>query len=187
LTTGVNLALGISSVPLWEVLQFGCSPGLQSCESGDYLRLMGRTFSDNLIHVVFSTKERERFAEERMDRICEFMGGIARKNGFHVLTMGATEDHVHLLVQIPPILSISKAVRLMKGGSSKWYNDTFAEKRFGWQEGFSAFSVSRSVADKVEAYIRNQKEHHKKRDFPEELRAILKKHGVKFEEDYLLG
>ncbi len=75
----------------------------------------------------------------------------------------------------------------MKGGSSKWYHDTFGELTFGWQEGFSSFSVSRSVADKVESYIRNQKEHHKKRDFAEELRVILRKHGVNFEEEYLLG
>jgi len=148
---------------------------------------MGHTFSDNLVHVVFSTAGRAKFTEESMGRICEFMGGIARKNGFRVLAMGSTEDHVHLLVQVPPILSISKAVQLMKGGSSKWYHDTFADSKFGWQKGFSAFSVSRSVLDKVESYIRNQKEHHRERDFAEELRAFLRKHRVKFEEEYLLG
>ena len=104
-----------------------------------------------------------------------------------MLAIGSTADHAHLLVEIPPVLSISKAVQLMKGGSSKWYHDTFGESTFAWQDGFSAFSVSRSIVDKVESYIRNQKEHHKKRDFAEELRAILKKHGVKFEEEYLLG
>ncbi len=148
---------------------------------------MGHTFSDNLVHVIFSTAQRIPFNEEHLDRTCEYMGVIARKNGFHMIAIGSTRDHVHLLLELPPVISISKAVQLLKGGSSKWYHDSFGESHFAWQEGFSVFSVSRSVADKVEAYIRNQKEHHKKRDFAEELRIFLTKHGVTFNEEHLLG
>jgi REP element-mobilizing transposase RayT len=148
---------------------------------------MGHTYTDNLVHVIFSTAQRLHFQEDKMGRACEFMGGIARKNGFHVIAMGSTGDHVHLLLSIPPILSISKAVQLIKGGSSKWFHETFGEPRFSWQEGFAAFSVSRSVADKVEAYIRSQHEHHKKRDFRDEIKTFLEKHGIRYEESYLLG
>ncbi len=148
---------------------------------------MGHTYSDNLVHVVFSTAQRLRFDEDKMERACEFMGGVARKNGFHVLAMGSTGDHVHLLLSVPPILSISKAVQLMKGGSSKWFHETFGEPTFSWQEGFAAFSVSRSVAGRVESYIRSQRQHHAKRDFRDEFAILLRKHGIQYDDKYFLG
>jgi putative transposase len=148
---------------------------------------MGHTYSDNLVHVIFSTAQRLRFNPDKMERACEFMGGIARKNSFHVVAMGSTEDHVHLLLALPPTVSISKAVQLIKGGSSKWFHETFGEPTFSWQEGFAAFSVSRSVSDKVESYIRNQQQHHKKRDFREEIKKFLEKHGISYDGAHILG
>ncbi len=71
------------------------------------------------------------------------MGGIARKNSIKAFAIGGVEDHVHLLISLPPTLSIVKAIQLIKGGSSKWVHDTFPKyKHFKWQEGYGAFSVS---------------------------------------------
>lgn len=148
---------------------------------------MGHTYSDNLVHVVFSTAERRRYAMEKMVRVREYMGGIARENGFCAVAAGGTEDHVHLLLQIPTTITTAKAVQLIKGGSSKWFNEECPGVGFAWQKGFSVFSVSRSQATRVVAYIAGQTEHHRKRSFEEEFKAMLKKHGIEFDERYVLG
>ena len=85
-------------------------------------------------------------------------------------------------------LSISKAIQLIKGGSSIWVSKTFPEfKGFQWQEGYGAFSISQSHIDRTIHYINNQKEHHKKKTFKEEYLAILKKHDIEYDEQYLWG
>lgn len=111
------------------------------------------------------------------------MGGIARENNMKALAIGGVEDHVHLLISLPPVLSIAKAIQLIKGASSKWVHDTFPEyQHFKWQSGYGAFSVSLSQADKIVAYINRQKEHHRKKKFQEEYIAYLKKHGIEYDE-----
>lgn len=83
-------------------------------------------------------------------------------------------------------MSFAKAVQLIKGGSSKWIHDTFAKcKKFEWQEGYGAFSVSASQVERTIAYIRNQKEHHRKRTFQEEFLELLDKHGVEYDARYV--
>src|SRR5579883_2486079 len=111
-----------------------------------------------LMHVVFATAERRRQIREPMQsRLYGYLGGIARENNFKLLATGGVEDHIHLLLSLPGTLSVSKAVQLLKGGSSKWIHDTFPEHRlFAWQEGFGAFSVSASQREKTEKYIRSQ-------------------------------
>jgi putative transposase len=95
-------------------------------------------------------------------------------------------DHVHLLLSLPPAISIAKAMQLIKGGSSKWVHETFPEQRlFRWQEKYGAFSVSVSQLDKIREYIRNQEEHHRKMTFQEEFLALLKKHGLEYDERYI--
>ncbi len=83
-------------------------------------------------------------------------------------------------------MSFAKAVQLIKGGSSKWVHDTFREyRKFGWQEGYGAFSVSSSQVDKTVAYIRKQKEHRRKGSFQEEFIGLLDKHGIKYDPRYV--
>jgi hypothetical protein len=95
------------------------------------------------------------------------------------MEVGGTEDHIHALLSLPPTLAISKAVQLIKGGSSKWVHETFSEHLdFGWQEGFGYFSVSQSNVPAVIHYIQNQPEHHRKMSFEEEWKALLEKHGL---------
>src|SRR5262245_20458765 len=138
---------------------------------------MSHTFTSNRMHCIFSTKERRKLITPQLqNRLWAFMGGIARQNGFPALAVGGIEDDDHLLILLPGTLALSKAMQLIKGGSSKWIHDTFPEHRdFAWQEGYGAFSVSVSQTDQTIAYINNQAEHHRKRSFEEEFIGFLEK------------
>jgi len=97
------------------------------------------------------------------------------------LIVGGVEDHVHLLLSIPSTLSVSKALQLIKGNSSKWIHDTFKEHwDFEWQEGYGAFSIGVSGVDDTIKYIEGQREHHRALTFREELEVFLKKHGMEY-------
>lgn len=147
---------------------------------------MAHTHVCNLVHVVFSTKNRAPLISTGSEtRLFSYLGGIARKNGFQTIAIGGMPDHVHILFALPADMTISKAVQLVKGGSSKWLNDNGSH--FAWQEGYAAFSVSNSQAEKVVEYIRTQEKHHAKRKFGDELRILLKGHGIAFDEKFLLG
>ena len=99
--------------------------------------------------------------------------------------MAAWEDHAHLLIQLPATLALSKAVQLVKGGSSQWVGEHGPE--FAWQEGYGAFSVSKSNIDAVVKYIANQEAHHRKISFEDEFIALLKKHGIEYDPRYVFG
>ncbi len=138
-------------------------------------------------HCVFSTKERRPFiTPELRERLWPFLGGIARQNKMKAIEIGGVEDHIHILLSLPATLPISKALQLIKGGSSKWIHETFPEHRlFAWQEEYGAFSVSVSQLDKTTQYIKGQEEHHRRMTFQEEFLALLKKHRIEYDERYL--
>jgi putative transposase len=138
-------------------------------------------------HCVFSTKERRPFITPELgERLWPFLGGIARQNKMKAIEIGGVEDHVHILLSMPSTMAVSKALQLIKGGSSKWIHETFPEHRaFAWQEEYGAFSVSMSQLDKTVGYIKGQPEHHRKMTFQEEFLALLKKHRVEYDERYL--
>jgi REP-associated tyrosine transposase len=92
-----------------------------------------------------------------------------------------------MVLSVPPTLSISKAVQLLKGGSSLWFHDTFRRSAFAWQDGYGAFTVSKSQLNDVIRYVEAQREHHRGRTFQEEYRALLDKHGIDYDERYLWG
>src|SRR5258708_606281 len=145
------------------------------------------SYISSYFHCVFSTKERRPFiTPELRERLWQYLGGIALQNKMKAIEIGGVEDHVHILLSLPATMSVSKALQLLKGGSSKWVHDTFPEHRlFGWQEGYGAFSVSVSQLDKIAQYIKGQAEHQRKRTFQEEFLTLLKKHRVAFDEKYL--
>ena len=147
---------------------------------------MSHTYSQNHLHVVFSTKERRKLIREQMQpKLWSYMGGIGRNHGFLVLANGGIEDHVHLLIQIPPALALAKAVSLLKSNSSRWMNEHGI--KFAWQEGYGAFSVSRSNLAAVERYIHDQPKRHRKMTFEQEFVALLKKHRIEFDPKYVFG
>lgn len=146
---------------------------------------MAHTFICNLQHVVFSTKERRPWiASDKQEPMRAYMGGIARQNDFKCLAAGVVADHAHLLLSLSGSMPVSKAVQLVKAGSSKWFREQH-ERRFNWQEGFASFSVSKSNEQTVADYVRNQDEHHRKRDFRAELMELLRRHGVSFDQAML--
>ena len=150
---------------------------------------MANSYINILIHYIFSTKNREKIITKDLQmRLWPYMGGIANENNMKALAIGGIEDHVHLLISLPSPLSVSKAIQLIKGGSSKWVNATFPEyKNFQWQIGYGAFSTSISHVNDTIAYIKGQEEHHKQKSFQEEYIAFLKKHGIEYNERYVWG
>lgn len=150
---------------------------------------MAHSYTKILVHYIFSTKNREKImTSELQERLWPYMGGIARENNLKALAVDGIEDHVHLLISLPATLSISKAIQLIKGGSSKWVHDTLPNhNNFKWQEGYGAFSVSISHVEDTIAYINTQKEHHRKKTFQEEYVSFLKKHGINYDERYIWG
>ena len=150
---------------------------------------MSHTYVSCLVHCVFSTKgRRNTIAQDIQDRLWAYIGGIAREKRMGALAVGGAADHVHVLLSIPSTMPISKAVQLIKGGSSKWLHDSFPVMReFAWQEGYGAFSIGVSQVEDTVAYIRGQLEHHGATTFDEEYVAFLKKHKIEFDPRYVFG
>lgn len=153
------------------------------------VELMANTYTSLHYHVVFSTKNRQSFLGEAIrERIFAYLGGIARESGATAVEIGGMADHVHLLLSIPASLAVSKAVQLLKGGSSHWVKEAFPNMiDFAWQDGYAAFTVSQSQLDDVREYIRSQPEHHRTKTFAEEYCAFLARHHIQYDERYLLG
>jgi putative transposase len=148
---------------------------------------MSHTYVSDLIHCVFSTKlRRDSISDDHKAQLWSYLGGIARTNGFKAIAIGGTENHIHVLLSLPATMPLAKAMQLLKGGSSKWMNETSAGG-FAWQEGYGAFTVGISQQTGTIAYINGQAEHHKKRSFEEEFLAFLKKHGIEFDSKYVWG
>ena len=148
---------------------------------------MGHTYVVQFVHCIFSTKGRRRLIPvEVQPRLWEFIGGVARTNGFKALIVGGTDNHVHVLLSLPSTMALAKAMQSLKGASSRWMNET-CTNRFSWQEGYGAFTIGVSQRADTVRYILGQGEHHRKRDFQAEFLAFLKKHGVEYDERFVLG
>jgi len=148
---------------------------------------MPHTYTDILLHVVFSTKDRRpTIRPDIRARLLPFMAGILKEAEALPLLINGPSDHVHILLALPARLSLSDVSRELKSVSSLWVHKTFPdEPLFGWQTGYGAFSVSHSNRDAVRKYIENQEEHHKKVSFKDEFLTLLRKHEIAFEERYL--
>ncbi len=148
---------------------------------------MGHTYTDLLYHLVFSTKNRQPLIEGTLDdRLHAYLGGVVREERGTALQIGGMPDHVHLLVKWRPDEALSALMQKIKSHSSGWIHRTFPEaKRLEWQRGYSAFTVSRSQMEKTANFIARQKQHHRTRTFEEELKLLLKAHGIEFDPRYL--
>ncbi len=145
------------------------------------------TYSQIFIQIVFSVRGRVNFIPENVrEDLQKYMTGIIQNRGQKLLTIYIMPDHVHLLVSIKPSVSISDLVRDVKAGASQFITEMRQISiKFHWQEGYGAFSYSKSQIDYVIKYINNQVDHHKKRSFKEEYIDFLRKFEINYDEKYL--
>ena len=150
---------------------------------------MANTYTSLHFHLVFSTKNREPWIRPEIEsQVWSYLGGICRAHGVKARHIGGVDDHVHLLIGLPPTIALSDWMKRLKGESSKWISEQFPELRtFAWQDGYAAFSVGQSQVDDTIRYISRQREHHTKTTFAEEYRRFVEKHGLPVDERYLLG
>jgi REP element-mobilizing transposase RayT len=145
---------------------------------------MSGTYTNLLVHIVFSTKERRPLIASRFEEeLYKYIGGIVRGQKCIQLAIGGIEDHLHILVKVKPTIALSNLVRDIKANSTGWINEKhYKLRKFAWQDGFAAFTVSFSQVERVKAYIRNQKRHHAKVDYKSELLTLLAKNQIEYDE-----
>ncbi len=147
---------------------------------------MASTFLSLHYHIVFSTKERRPFiAPAWRTQLHDYLGGTVNGLGGFSQRVGGVADHVHLLVGLKATHCLAEFMRELKKATSVWARENH-EPEFAWQDGYAAFTVSASKRAVVREYIGNQEAHHAKRDFVSELKDLLEKHEVEYNERYLL-
>jgi REP element-mobilizing transposase RayT len=148
---------------------------------------MSSSYCNLLYHIVFATKGREPWMTATIrPRIHQYVGGAIRNENGIAIIINGTADHIHILAKLRQDKALSKLIGEWKANSSGWISRTFREAAgFAWQEGYGAFTVSESQAPKVRRYIERQEEHHRSVSFVEELKVILRAHGLPFDERYL--
>jgi REP element-mobilizing transposase RayT len=148
---------------------------------------MPNTYSQISIQVVFAVKGRENIiTADFRTRLYEYITGIIAGNQQKPLAVNGWKDHVHVFFGMQPTVCISDVVRDIKAGSSKWINHHhFVKGEFRWQDGFAAFSYSKSQRNSVIKYIIGQEPHHRSKTFREEYLDLLRKSGIEFSEKYL--
>ena len=148
---------------------------------------MPQSLSSVLIHLVFSTRNREPFIPPAIEpELHPYMATIFRNHNSPSLIINGTMDHIHTLFALGGTISIADLVEEVKTGSSKWLKTMGREFRnFHWQRGYGAFSIGQSDVTEVKRYIRNQKEHHRRVSFEEEYRNLLKSYEIEFDERYV--
>jgi len=150
---------------------------------------VANTYTEIHVHAVFGVQNRLSLIKDAWkDELYKYITGIIKNNSHKPLIINGTEDHVHLLFGLRPAQSLSELMKDIKGSSSKWINQkNLVPGRFSWQEGYGAFSYSKSQLPEVINYIENQQRHHEKQSFKEEYRKILEKFEVDFKEQYIFA
>ena len=148
---------------------------------------MANTYSQINIHCVFAVKGRQNIINKSFrDDLHKYMSGILKNDNAYPLAVGGWKDHVHVFFELLPDIKISDLMRMLKATSSKWINDNkLIAGKFQWQEGYGAFSYSRSQRNDVIQYIMNQEKHHRNKTFREEYFELLEKFEINFKEEYV--
>jgi REP element-mobilizing transposase RayT len=148
---------------------------------------MPQSLSSILIHLVFSTKNREPFITPTIEpELHPYMATIFREHNSPSLIINGTTDHIHALFALSRTITIADLVEEVKTGSSKWIKTKGREFRnFHWQKGYGAFSIGQSDVEQVKRYISNQKQHHLRVTFQDEYREFLKRYAIEFDERYV--
>ncbi len=148
---------------------------------------MASTYLSLHYHLVFGTKDRLPLIEsEWRFRLHEYLGGVIRGLGGFPEEVGGVADHVHLLIGLKATHCLADLVRELKKASSKWVHEEIGLRRFAWQEGYAAFTVSATARESVRSYIANQHEHHRVKTFREEVVEMLEKAGVAYDPKHLV-
>ena len=148
---------------------------------------MAQSLSKILVHLIFSTKGRERLIlDDIRDELHRYSATVLKELDSPAILIGSVEDHIHILFSLSKNHSISKIVEETKKATSKWIKGKGGHySSFYWQNGYGAFSVSQSGVPDVQKYIANQKEHHRQKTFQEEFREFLNRYEVQFDERYV--
>jgi putative transposase len=148
---------------------------------------MANTYTQIHIQTVFAVRHRAALIQkEWKDDLFKYMTGIIQKNGHKLLAINGMPDHVHIFFGMRPAQSLSDLMQDVKRSSSKWINDQkFLTSRFEWQQGYGAFSYSKSEINKVIAYIHNQEIHHMKETFKDEYERLLKEFEIDYDDRFL--
>jgi putative transposase len=148
---------------------------------------MANTYTQIHIHCIFAVKYRKAMiTKDWKERLHKYITGIVQNNKHKMISINSMPDHLHMLFGMRPDHSLSDLMRLVKGDSSEWINNKkLTPSLFRWQEGYGAFSYSKSQIHKVATYVENQEIHHKKITFLDEYRQFLKKFEVEYDEKYI--
>jgi putative transposase len=149
---------------------------------------MANTFVQQRIHLVWSTKGRQALlASQNREALWGFLGRCICNRGGVMFIAGGMEDHVHVYTEYPKTLALSQFVNSVKAISSKWLRDEYGDlEGFHWQSGYAAFSVDKTHDERLQEYIRNQEEHHRRMSFQEEYLKLLKRFGIPYDPRYVL-
>jgi len=148
---------------------------------------MANTYTQIHIQAVFAVQNRQSLiCDEWKDDLYKYITAIIQNNDHKLLQINGMPDHIHILLGMRPVQSLSDLMKQVKQDSSKWINQNRLVKgKFSWQEGYGAFSYSKSQLPRVIKYIQNQDKHHKTRTFRDEYLALLEAHGIDYDERYI--
>ncbi len=148
---------------------------------------MANTFTQIHIHTVFAVQNRmSQINKSWQERLYKYIISIIQKHGHKVLAIGGMPDHIHILFGFRPTQALSNLIQEVKRDSSEWINkERLITGRFSWQEGYGAFSYSKSHISQVANYIETQETHHSKKTFLEEYKKILNDFDLKYDERYI--
>ncbi|HEY0591826.1 MAG TPA: IS200/IS605 family transposase [Thermoanaerobaculia bacterium] len=148
---------------------------------------MAHTYTSLLTHIVFGTLNRWRCIDgELRTELYPYCRAIVRALKCETIEIGGGDDHLHLFARIHPSVALADFVGTIKSNSSRWAHDKWPRRRFGWQVGYSAFSVDRGRTRSLSVYIRNQEEHHRTQSFGDEYRDSLRANGIAFDPRYVM-
>jgi len=145
------------------------------------------TYTQILYQIVFSTKNREpTLTDEHRENLYKYMWGIIKNKKCHLYRIGGVSDHIHIITDLHPSVSLALLVKDLKIASSEQIKSLHLFEKFnGWQDGYGAFTYSIKDKDRLIEYVKNQEQHHKTKTFKEELLELLFEHKIDFDEKYI--
>lgn len=150
-------------------------------------KTMANTYTQLYVHVVFAVKNRDSLIHTEIEeQLYPYLGGACKNRGHHLRAIGGMPDHLHMLIGMSPTESVSEMVKYLKIETSKWIHLKWGMTRFAWQTGYAAFTYSKSLLPPVENYILNQKAHHARHSFTEEILQFFADSGMEYDERYIL-